>query len=69
MQEDDEVESARAERAIERVLTQYARGIDRCDEALIASVYHEDAYDEHGAFHGTGPEFAKWVVPVLLESF
>ena len=57
------------ERAIERVLVRYARGIDRCDEALIASVYHEDSYDEHGPFHGTGGEFATWVVGVLRESF
>jgi len=57
------------ERAIERVLIRYARGVDRCDEALIASVYHEDSYDEHGAFHGTGREFAKWVVGILRDSF
>jgi len=57
------------EREIERVLVRYARGVDRCDEALIASVYHEDSYDEHGPFHGTGAEFAKWVVGILESAF
>jgi uncharacterized protein (DUF1330 family) len=57
------------ERAIERVLVRYARGVDRCDEALIASVYHEDSYDEHGSFRGTGAEFAKWVVVLLSSAF
>jgi hypothetical protein len=57
------------ERAIERVLLRYARGIDRCDEAMIASVYHEDSYDEHGTFHGSGREFAGWVVGVLQKAF
>jgi hypothetical protein len=65
----DELRALLDERAIERVLVRYARGIDRCDEALIASVYHEDSHDEHGSFRGTGREFARWVVAVLRESF
>jgi hypothetical protein len=57
------------EREIERGLLRYARGVDRCDEELIASAYHEDSYDEHGAFHGTGSEFAAWVVELLKKAF
>jgi hypothetical protein len=57
------------EREIERVLVRNARGVDRCDEALIASAYHEDSYDEHGPFQGTGREFAKWVVGILRSVF
>jgi ketosteroid isomerase-like protein len=42
--------------AIEDVLFRYCRGVDRGDAALIASAYHSDAVDEHGArtFAGEG---------------
>jgi hypothetical protein len=42
-----------------------ARGIDRCDEALIASVFWPDATDDHGIFKGTAKDFVPWVIPVL----
>ena len=29
---------------------------------VIASVYHDDAYDDHGTFKGAGKEFAKQVI-------
>ena len=44
--------------AIRSVLMRYARGVDRCDRELIRSVYHEDAWDDHGPFKGTGFDFA-----------
>ncbi len=47
---------------IRDLLARYCRGIDRLDADLIASVYHEDAYDDHGTFKGSGKEFAKSVV-------
>ena len=58
-----------AEREIRKVLVRYSRGIDRCDEELIRSVYHADATDDHGQFKGSGSEFASWVVPILRDSF
>lgn len=42
-----------------------ARAIDRCDEALLKSVFHEDATDDHGVFHGTARDFVPWVLDVL----
>jgi SnoaL-like domain len=40
-------------------MARYARGVDRRDEALIRSVYHEDSIDDHGlGFSGTGYELA-----------
>jgi ketosteroid isomerase-like protein len=41
--------------AIREVLLRYSRGIDRHDDALVASAYHPDAIDDHGAYIG-GPE-------------
>ena len=38
----------------------YARGLDRHDEEILASVFHEDAIDHHGDFTGTIDEFVPW---------
>jgi hypothetical protein len=45
---------------IVEVLNRYCRGVDRCDEATLASVYHPDGTDDHGTFVGNGREFAAW---------
>lgn len=42
-----------------------ARAIDRCDEALLRSLFHPDATDDHGGFQGTAAQFVDWVLPVL----
>ena len=42
-----------------------ARAVDRCDDALLRSLFHPDATDDHGVFHGTASDFADWVMPVL----
>jgi hypothetical protein len=52
--------------AIEKVLYQYCRGIDRCDIQLISGAYHDDSFDDHGNFTGSGKEFSAWVVERLL---
>lgn len=41
--------------AIREVLLKYTRGIDRHDDELMATAYHSDATDDHGAYIG-GPE-------------
>ncbi len=61
------LETWRDERAITEVLHRYCRGVDRLDEALIASCYHEDGTDQHGAFDGLGSDFARLVVRVLRD--
>lgn len=53
---------------IRAVLTRYARGVDRLDSELIASVYHDDAYDHHGRYDLLGKQFAVEVVDLLRET-
>ncbi|HEY8122097.1 MAG TPA: nuclear transport factor 2 family protein [Myxococcota bacterium] len=50
---------------IHELVMKLARGIDRCDAALIASVFWPDATDDHGIFTGSASEFVAWVIPVL----
>jgi len=50
---------------IQQVLYRYCRAVDRGDAALLESVYHPGAIDNHGAFHGTGAEFAAMLVPAM----
>jgi len=50
---------------IRTVLFQYARGIDRRDDALVRSCYHGDAREEHGTFSGQASEFVDFVMPRL----
>ncbi len=42
-----------------------ARAIDRCDAALLATLFHPDATDDHGMFQGSATDFIAWVMPVL----
>ena len=50
--------------AIDDLLNRYARGVDRHDAEIMASVFHPDAVDNHGNFLG-GPEaFVDWVNPL-----
>jgi ketosteroid isomerase-like protein len=50
------------ERALQELLTRYARGVDRCDLELLRSCYHDDALDDHGWFRGPGHDFAAAVI-------
>lgn len=49
------------ERELNALLIRYCRGVDRCDEELIRSCYHPDAMDDHGAFKGSGWDFAAYI--------
>jgi hypothetical protein len=51
--------------AITDLLRRYCRGVDRCDEELVRSVYHEDAFDDHGYWKGPGHEFATFITERL----
>ena len=47
-------------------LTRYSRGLDRHDEQMIASAFHEDALDHHGDFVGDPRELAVWTYAHLV---
>jgi hypothetical protein len=38
----------------------HARGCDRHDDALLAGVYHDGGFDEHGFAINPGPEYYAW---------
>jgi SnoaL-like domain len=46
--------------AILDCINRYVRGLDRHDDELVASAYHEGALDHHGGFLGTPAEFIPW---------
>lgn len=58
-----------AEREIRAALARYCRGIDRLDEDLVRSAYHNPSYDNHGVYQGDGYAFASWVVPMLRQAY
>ena len=47
----------------------YARGLDRHDEEILASVFHEDAIDHHGDFTGSIDEFVPWANALHAENW
>jgi hypothetical protein len=55
--------------ALDRLVNLYARGVDRNDTALVKSVYHDDAIDDHGTyFSGSAMEFAERL-PAIMAGF
>jgi ketosteroid isomerase-like protein len=59
-----------AEREIRTAMMVYCRGIDRRDEALLRSVYHDDAIDDHGLSGvASGADFCARVDPAHPRSF
>jgi hypothetical protein len=48
------LEQALSKLEIQETLMRYGRGVDRADEALLKSCYHEDAIEEHGSTYA-GP--------------
>lgn len=56
------VEEAVAKQALHDLVVGYARGIDRADEALLASVFHADADVVTGVVDAKAPDYARDIV-------
>lgn len=46
----------------------YCRGVDRTDEALLRSIFHEDATVDAGVFNGNAMEFARVITEGLRQN-
>lgn len=66
---DARIERLADEWAIRDTLARYWRGVDRRDAALVASTYHEDAYDDHGYYKGPIAGFIKSLEPGVWAYF
>jgi ketosteroid isomerase-like protein len=55
--------------AITAVLARYCHAVDHLDWDELASVYHEDATDRHGAYQGSAAGFLEWVKPQFTTRF
>ena len=54
--------------SIYELLVSYCRGVDRCDEDLIRSAFHDDSYDDHGYWKGPGRELAPFLADRLRKA-
>jgi ketosteroid isomerase-like protein len=55
--------------AITEVLARYCHAVDHLDWDELATVYHEDATDRHGAYRGSAAGFLEWVKPQFTTRF
>jgi len=53
------------ERAIERTIHRYCRGIDRLLPEVVRSCFHDDGVDDHDGTPRRRDEFVDWVFPLL----
>jgi ketosteroid isomerase-like protein len=53
---------------IRTALAEYCHALDRCDEPGVASAYAQESWDEHGMFEGTGEDFAKFIMPGMIQN-
>lgn len=54
-----------AQRDMHQILMRYCRAIDRCDEALLSSCYHDDATFDYGDNRGKATDFVKTTITAL----
>lgn len=62
------LDAALAREAIRQLVAGYCRGIDRADEALLASLFWEDATVISGIVNGGAPDFARGVTAFVQDN-
>lgn len=50
---------------IAEVIMRYCRAIDRGDEAMLRSCFHQDATHQHGDFRGTSADFCAFAMQTI----
>jgi len=65
---DDAVQELVDKEAIRHAVLRYCRGVDRSDEELLASAYHDDAVDYHGARPFEGAAIAPGILDLVSKS-
>lgn len=64
----DTLQSLIDKQALAELVLTYCRAVDRRDFALLRSLYHDDAVDDHGAmFCGSADQYLAWLPPVLAQ--
>ncbi len=61
------LEELEARTAIEDCLKRFARAVDRQDWALARTLYHDDAFDDHGFFKGAADAFLAHIAKMHAE--
>lgn len=52
--------------ALDHLVSTYAHAVDRADYSLLRSLYHDDAFDDHGAMFRGGPDaYVAWLPGML----
>ena len=64
----DAVQELLDKEAIRQAVLRYCRGVDRADEELLASAYHPDAVDHHGATPLEGTAIAPGILELVGQS-
>jgi SnoaL-like protein len=64
----EQIQALLDKQSIYEVLVRYCRGVDRCDEDLIRSAFHENSYDDHGYWRGPGHELAPFLADRLRKA-
>lgn len=66
---DATADAARSRQHIAELTLAYCRGVDRADEALLKSIFHDDSIVVSGAFDGNGQQFAVEICAIVRAVF
>jgi hypothetical protein len=65
---DADIDALLSRETLKELLLAYCRGVDRGDEALLASPFHDDATVITGAFNGPARDFAPQILRTVAET-